>query len=228
MRGAHASKPYTVRRMAKVVRLSELERIDVAGVRWRPIRRALGISAFGINAYSADAGEHLIEEHDEAPETGGGAGGHEEVYLVVSGRATFTVAGGEVDAPAGTLVYLDDPVERRSAKALEDGTMAVAIGGRPGAAGPPSAWEFYFAAASPLKAGDPKRAYETTAEGLEHHPEHPALHYNLACYASMAGMHEEALEHLRFSLERDPEHVRKWAAEDRDLDAIRDDPAWPL
>jgi hypothetical protein len=32
-----------------VARIDELERIDVAGVHWRPIRRRLGVQAFGIN-----------------------------------------------------------------------------------------------------------------------------------------------------------------------------------
>ena len=207
--------------MARVIHLDELERIDVAGVHWHPVRRPLGVSAFGINAYSAGAGEHLIEEHDETG--GGGAGGHEELYLVIRGRATFTVAGEQIDAPAGTLVFLSDPSERRGAVAAEDGTIAVAIGGPPGAAGPVSPWEFSFAAAPALEAGDPQRAYAIAAEGLAVHPDNFALHYNLACFAARAGMRDEALEHLRRAVEGDPERVRKWAAGDRDLDSIRDD-----
>jgi hypothetical protein len=205
--------------MAKVVKLDELEQIDVAGVHWRPIRRALGISAFGINAYTADAGEHLIEDHDES---GGGAGGHEEIYLVVRGHATFTIAGREVDAPAGTLVYLDEPAERRGAVAVEDGTLAVAIGGEPGAAGAPSAWEFTFAGAGK----PPEESYRIASEGLEHHPENGALHYNLACFAAQAGMRDEALEHLRIAFEHEPKS-HDWSTTDTDLDPIRDDPRWP-
>ncbi len=64
-----------------VMRLDEIEAIPVAGVRWKPVRRTLGIEAFGINAYTGDAGEHVVEEHDEQ---GGGAGGHEEVYAVIT------------------------------------------------------------------------------------------------------------------------------------------------
>ena len=64
-----------------VMRLDEMEAIPVAGVRWKPVRRTLGIEAFGINAYTGDAGEHVVEEHDEQ---GGGAGGHEEVYAVIT------------------------------------------------------------------------------------------------------------------------------------------------
>ena len=203
-----------------MVQLDELERIDVAGVHWRPVRRALGVSAFGINAYSADAGEQLIEEHTEE------GNGHEEIYLVVRGRALFTVAGEKQEALPGTLVYLADPAERRGAVALEDGTLAVAIGGAPGAAGPPSPWEFYFAAAPALKAQEPGRAYEVAAEGLEHHPDNASLHYNLACYASLAGLTDQALEHLRRAFEIDP-HTREWAKDDADLDPLREDDRYP-
>ena len=60
------------RRDPQVVHLSQLDDIPVAGVHFRPVRRALGITAFGINGYTADAGERVIEEHDE---TGAGSGG---------------------------------------------------------------------------------------------------------------------------------------------------------
>lgn len=203
----------------RVVRLDDLERIRVAGVEWRPIRRALGISAFGINAYAAGAGEQLIEEHDEA-------GGHEEVYLVVRGRAAFTVDGEEIDAPAGTLVFLPEPATRRSAVAVEDGTVAVAVGGSPGAAGPPSAWEHYFAAAPAVEAGDFERAYEIAAAGLADHASSGALHFNLACFKARAGDREGAFEHLERALALEP-RARIWTAEDADLDTIRDDPRFP-
>ena len=58
-------------------------------------------------------------------------GGHEELYFVLSGRATFTVDGERVDAPAGSLVFVKDPAMRRGAVADEAGTKILAIGGRP-------------------------------------------------------------------------------------------------
>ncbi|MGN6166541.1 MAG: hypothetical protein ACTHQQ_00005, partial [Solirubrobacteraceae bacterium] len=57
--------------MARVAHLEEMETIHVASVNWLPVRRALAITRFGVNAYSADRGERLIEEHDEI---GRGAG----------------------------------------------------------------------------------------------------------------------------------------------------------
>jgi hypothetical protein len=201
--------------VVRSVALNDLPRIDVAGCRLHRVRHALGLTAFGANAYFADRGELLIEPHDEAGD--GGSGRHEELYVVMTGRATFTVAGEEVDAPAGTLV-LAQPEEHRVATATEDGTWALVIGGKPGAAGPVSPWEYYFAAAAEE---DPVRRYEAAAEGLEAWPDHAGLHYNLGCYAALAGMRERALEHVRIAFARKPE-TRKWAEEDADFDSIRE------
>jgi len=106
---------------------------------WKPIRHHLGIRAFGINGMLARrAGEQVVEEHTEVQE---GCRRHEELYLVVSGHARFNIDGDEVDAPAGTLVFVPDPESRRGATALEDATTVVAIGGEVGAAFEVSPWE---------------------------------------------------------------------------------------
>src|SRR5213082_3415631 len=128
--------------MARVIHLDELERIQAAGVNWLPVRRTLGITGFGVNAYRADRGERLIEEHEES---GGGAGAHEELYVIVSGRATFNVDAAEIDAPTGTLVFVPEPTSRRGATSLVDGTTALVVGGPAGTIRP-SPWEYYFAA----------------------------------------------------------------------------------
>ena len=45
-------------RLPAVLALSELARIQLAdGMDYRPIRKAMGVSAFGINAYTANQGE---------------------------------------------------------------------------------------------------------------------------------------------------------------------------
>jgi hypothetical protein len=208
----------------RVTRIEDLDKIDVAGVHLRPVRRPLGISAFGTNAFTADAGEQLIEQHTESG--GGGSGRHEELYVVLAGHATFTLDGEEVDAPAGTLVFCGDPATRRGAVAQADGTTALVVGGPAGAAGPISPWEWYFGAAAYANRGEWRAAYDFAAQGLEDHPDHPSLHYNLACYAAMAGLHGPALDHLRRAVEAEPKML-EWAATDADLDPIRDDPAFP-
>ena len=82
----------------------------------------------------------MVEEHAEQQL------GHEELYVVVRGRARFTLDGDEVDAPAGTLVFLSDPAVKRVAVAEEPDALVLAIGGKPGEAFTPSAWEWYFQA----------------------------------------------------------------------------------
>ena len=207
----------------KLLALEDLERVPLEHGVWRPVRRALGVTAFGINAYSADrAGDALIEPHDE---TSPGAGGHEELYFTATGRATFTIAGEEIDAPGGTMLVVE-PGAQREAVAAEDSTTVLVIGGRPGAAMPPSPFEYWYSAIPAEEAGDFERAYEIVAEGLEHWPDHGTIHYALACYAARLGRHEQALEHIRTAFAKDP-RTREWAAEDSDLDAIRDDPGYP-
>jgi len=208
--------------MARVTHLDRLDLIHVAGVNWRPVRRQLGITGFGINAYTADRGQQLIEEHDES---GGGAGRHEELYAVISGHAKFVVDAEEIDAPTGTFVFVPEATSRRSATALDEGTTVLVVGGSPGTI-KPSPWEHYFAALPAAQAGDPGRAYEIAAAGLPDQPDHPSLHYNLACYASLAGDTERAIDHLSRAFERDP-RTREWAAGDSDLNAIRSDPRYP-
>jgi tetratricopeptide (TPR) repeat protein len=210
----------------ETVRLEDLDEIPVTDTLvWRPVRRTLGVEAFGVNAYTAEnAGDEIVEEHDE---TGSGAGHHEELYFVAAGRVAFTVAGEELDAPAGTFVFVRDPTARRHGVAREPGSTVLAIGGRRGEGFEVSPWEHYFAAIPHARAGEWRRAAEVTAQGLARHPDNPALLYNLACFEARGGRRSEALEHLRRAFGLDPDKVRHWAEHDSDLDSIRDDPAFP-
>jgi len=209
----------------EAVRLDELDSISVLeSLVWHPVRRRFGIRAFGVNAYTSErVGGLVVEEHDE---TGGGAGGHEELYVVVSGRATFTLGGETVDAPAGSLVYVADPAVRRKAVAEEAGTVVLAVGGEPGRAYEVSVWEYYFAAAPAFRAERWDEAIALMEEGLAERPGHPALLYNLACAESRAGRLDEALAHLRQAIEGNPDWAAR-AREDADFDAIRGDPSFP-
>jgi hypothetical protein len=103
---------------------------------WIPIRHHFAIQTFGMNAYRRNAGEGVVPEHDESDS------GDPELYYVASGHATFTVAGEEVDAPAGTCVWVADANARRSAVAQADETVVLAVGaGRPGEAFTPDGWD---------------------------------------------------------------------------------------
>jgi hypothetical protein len=192
------------------------------GFLWRPVRHAFGIEAFGTNAYSQpEAGGELIEEHDE---TGSGAGSHQELYVVLEGTARFTVGGETFDAPAGTLVFFDDPAERRAAVAAVPNTTVLAIGGKVGEPFAVSPWEFFFRADAALRAGDRDAALRALEEGLERHGESVAMQYNAACLFALAGERKRAVQQLRRAVDLDPAKARQWAAGDSDLDAIRDEP----
>jgi hypothetical protein len=52
---------------------------------WVPVRRRLGIGAFGVNAFrAARKGDAVVEDHVESP-------GQEELYVVLRGRARLVV-----------------------------------------------------------------------------------------------------------------------------------------
>jgi hypothetical protein len=207
----------------EIARLDELERIPVGrhGLLWRPVRRRLGIEAFGVNAYTAEeTGQEVVEHHDE---TGSGAGKHEELYVVVQGRATFTLDEETVDAPAGTFVFVRDRSVKRGAHAEEPGTTVIALGGKPGEVFEVSPWEYYFAAIPAYRDRDYARGIEIVREGLERYPDNPSVLYTLACFESLAGNRDSAVDHLRQAAAVEP-RVADWAKDDSDLDPIRDDP----
>jgi tetratricopeptide (TPR) repeat protein len=195
----------------EVARLAELESLPGPGtLRWTPVRRHFGITAYGINAYTAgEAGQDVVEEHTEERL------GHEELYVVVSGSATFVLDGEEVSVPAGAVVFLRDPKVKRYARADEPGTTVLAVGGKPGQH-EPSAWEFFFAAYAYADAGEVERGLAEIDAGLAEKPEHPPLLYHRACLLTRAGRLDEARPALDRALELDSE-LRKWAVEDEDL-----------
>ena len=135
--------PYAAVRLADVARLADVDpgNQDVTDGAFHLVRRHFDVQAFGVNGVTADAGEELVIEHDERDDSEHGTEGHEELFAVMSGHAVFTVAGEEIDAPAGTLVFVRDPALLRSARAVADGTAILAVGARPGAAFAVSRWE---------------------------------------------------------------------------------------
>lgn len=207
------------------VRLEEIEPIPVVDgtLLWRPLRRTLDIGAFGINAYSApNAGDDVVEEHTEDTY------GHEEVYVVLTGRATFTLGEKEtLDAPAGTVVFVRDPSVKRHARAEEPHTSVLAVGGPRDAAYEPSPWEHSFFVERHRASGDYEAMAAEIALGLEQHPDNPGLLYNLGCAEALAGRPEDALEHVRRALELKPEWA-EMAGKDEDLASVRELPGWPL
>jgi tetratricopeptide (TPR) repeat protein len=198
----------------ETARIADLERADG----WSPIRRHLDVQAFGINAWTAhEPGAGIIPEHDEQPS------GHEELYLVVAGRASFTVGGEEVDAPAGTIVFVRNPKATRSAAALDPGTTVLAVGGRPGEAYRPRAWETNADVFAMLDSGRHEEAKHVLIEALDRYEDRGTLLYNLACAEAQLGETDAALDHLGAAVQERPS-LAESARDDDDLEPIRDDP----
>ena len=203
-----------------VAHLDEIDEISDGRSPSRPIRYHFGITSFGVNAWTArEVGARIINEHDESePDS------DEELYLVLRGRASFEVDGEQIDAPAGTFVFVR-PGVKRTAFGEEPDTTIIAVGGVPGKPYEPGGWEL-FAPLRPLyEAGDYAEAADRGQELIKAHPEYPGLLYNVACCESLAGRPADAIEHLRLAIER-ADRFRSFAADDSDFDPTRDDPAF--
>jgi uncharacterized cupin superfamily protein len=101
---------------------------------WKSVRHHFGLTAFGINAVSKDAGNVLIPEHDEL------ASGQEEIYFVHEGEAVVTIEGEELRAPAGTFVAVE-PGAKRKIEAASSPTTLVVVGATPGRVYEVGDWE---------------------------------------------------------------------------------------
>jgi hypothetical protein len=204
-----------------VAHLEEIDEISDGRCPKRPVRHHFGITAFGINAWTGrEAGDRIINEHDESEEQDM----QEELYLVQSGCARFELDGEQVDAPAGTFVFAR-PSVKRTAFAEEPGTTIVALGGVPGKAYEPHGSEVWAPLRPLYESGQYAEVADRLRAELGAHPEYTMLFYNLACCESLAGRKADAIEHLRVAVERS-DQWRSLAAEDSDLDPIRDDRAF--
>jgi tetratricopeptide (TPR) repeat protein len=206
----------------KVTNIADIEQRSGG---WIPIRDHFGGTAYGINAYVAQhEGDNVIGDHNEKDT------GHEELYLVLNGHVTFTVAGDEIDAPAGTLVFVRDPAALRKGVASETGTTVIGVGGKPGEAFQISAWELASPWQSRGMALYNEKKYAEAAkvfeEGLAVAPNQYGLHYNIACMRALNGEVDAAFEELQIAIEGDPSFV-ELAQNDDDFDSIRDDPRFP-
>jgi quercetin dioxygenase-like cupin family protein len=200
----------------EVAHIDELEELPINNGEfvWRPVRRRFGITAFGTNAYTGNSGQRVIEEHAERDN-------HQEMYVVLRGRASFTLGDDEVDAPAGTIVFVR-PNTRRGAIAAEDGTAVLAVGAKPGVVFEPSLWEDVFVANSYAEQGELEPARAVYAELIENHPDAWQGLFNAACFEARFGDHERAFEYLGRALKLEPS-AREYAEKDSDFDSIRDD-----
>jgi hypothetical protein len=192
----------------KAVRIDDLEAIPWPGAEttWRPLRQAIGTRIVGMGAYTADeAGQDVVEPHRESE----GGLGHEEVYVVLRGRAAFTLDGETLDAPAGTVVRVDPDVHRH-AVAAEPRTAVLALGGEPAYRPSSSEW---IERARPHIRTDPERARAIVDELRAERPDAPGLPIADALLAIGRGDREAAVAALA---RVDPAH-RERLRSDADL-----------
>ena len=207
----------------RTLSIADVGPLSVDGLTWHPLRHALDVRGFGLNAYSAAApGDELIEDHVEGDESGG----HQELYVVLQGRARFAIDGEEVLVEAGSLVFLPDPTTRRHAVGDAPDTLVLAVGGDPAAAYTVSSWEERFRARGIYEAGEPGEAVAILRTASVERPEDASTLYDLACLEALTGDGDDALVHLKAAIAIRPE-FRERAAQDGDLDAVRDRDDFP-
>ncbi len=116
------------------VQIKQIDEVDpysgpnaLEGIKFRPVGRALGVSAWGMNVIEIAPGTSIYPEHDHAGD------GQEEVFFVVRGSATLRTDGKERRIGEGSLVRIG-PGEKRKWIPGESGVVLLGVGGTPGKA----------------------------------------------------------------------------------------------
>jgi mannose-6-phosphate isomerase-like protein (cupin superfamily) len=96
------------------------------GYGFRKIRRALGVTAFGVNAIVyPPGGGGILHYHDT----------QDELYFVHSGTARFEVGDESREVGAGGLVHVEAATPRRVSNAGVDDLLLLVVGGKDGYVG---------------------------------------------------------------------------------------------
>jgi len=186
-------------------------------LRWLPLRGALGSRIVGIGGFVTErAGQQVVEDHVETSD----GRGHEELYLVLRGRAEFMLDGTGLDLPAGSILLVDDPAVRRSAVAAEPDTVVIAFGGPPSFEPAASEW---IERARAHAVTDPARAAAVLDDLRAVYAGSPAVLVGEAVVAAARGERTAAQATLRELLERRPE-LRERLADDPDLGPLLANP----
>lgn len=99
----------------------------IAGIRFRPAGRELGVTSWGMNVLSIDAGCPAYPQHDHTHD------GQEEVYVVLQGDGSIETAGKKTDIGAGSMIRVGPSTVRKISPG-PNGIVVLAIGGIPGKA----------------------------------------------------------------------------------------------
>jgi len=93
------------------------------GYGFRKVRRALGISAFGVNGIVMPPGfEGFLHYHER----------QDELYFVHRGRAGFEVDGDRFELGPGGAVHVESTTPRQFWNAGDDDLVLLAVGGKDG------------------------------------------------------------------------------------------------
>ena len=93
------------------------------GYGFRKVRRALGVTAFGVNAIVYPPGGEGIPHFHET---------QDELYFVHRGTACFEVDGEVRELGPGGLVHVEAATPRRVTNAGEDDLVLLVVGGKGG------------------------------------------------------------------------------------------------
>ena len=93
------------------------------GYGFRSVRRALGVSAFGVNAIVMPSGFDGFDHwHDS----------QDELYFVHSGTARFEVGGDVREVGPGGLVHVESTTPRKVSNGGDDDLVLLVVGGKDG------------------------------------------------------------------------------------------------
>jgi uncharacterized cupin superfamily protein len=99
----------------------------IPGIRFRAVREALGVTAWGMNVLELDPGCEGYPEHDHVED------GQEEVYLVLDGSIVLLAQDTETELTRGDIVRVPPTVKRKFVTRASGATL-LAIGATPGLA----------------------------------------------------------------------------------------------
>jgi len=97
----------------------------IEGIRFRPARQALDVTAWGMNVMEIDGGCTGYPAHDHKHDK------QEEVYVVLKGQAVLHADDREFPLDEGAIVRVPPQVHRTFS--TETGVTLLALGGTPGA-----------------------------------------------------------------------------------------------
>jgi mannose-6-phosphate isomerase-like protein (cupin superfamily) len=99
---------------------------ELGGYGFRKIREALGVTAFGVNAFVVPpGGEGVHHYHDE----------QDELYFVHAGTARFDVDGDVFEVGPGGIVHVESTTPRKFSNAGDDDLVLLIVGGKGGYVG---------------------------------------------------------------------------------------------